>query len=78
MRRQENCASTCANHSSGSAGQKGGSLRLTTETAAEGGGVCATGAGGSVALPASPSPSDIARNCCRQCQSHQCSVMVGY
>ena len=29
MPRVENCASTCANQTSGSAGQKGGSLRFT-------------------------------------------------
>ena len=33
IRRQENCASTCANHSSGSASQKGGILRLTADNA---------------------------------------------
>ena len=33
IRHQENCASTCANHSSGSTGQKGESLRLTADNA---------------------------------------------
>ena len=32
IRRQANCASTCANQSSGSAGQKGGSFRETAAT----------------------------------------------
>ena len=45
MPRFENCASTCANHTAGSAGQKGGTFTETSETiAAPCGGGCGTGA----------------------------------
>ena len=63
MRLQANCASTWVNHNSGSAGQKGGSLRLTV----------------SVETPAAvpevpPEVVEAEGSMANDCRGHQCSV----
>ena len=66
MPRVVNCASTCANQTSGSAGQYGGSLILTAER--EGAGGAAEGASSSDMLVAVADPGYVYRTR----RGHQC------